>query len=81
MASTQPGPSEIQCLACQAVLAVWDDGVDAWNPTAEALHAMGRVAIPNAGWLCSQECASAFERSAGVRLRRDASGRVNYYGG
>ena len=79
VASETPEPSEIRCLICEAVLARWDAAQSKWQPSAEELHASGRVAVPNAGWFCSQECGLEFERRTGLHLQGDLQGRIEYY--
>ena len=70
---------DISCLMCGHLLSPWQTDSHTHKPAPEELHVSGRIAVPNLGWFCSEECAGQFERAHDVRFQRDALGRVNYY--
>ena len=68
----------IVCAMCEKQLSRFDPLTDTHIPSAEELYTVGRVAIPNFGWFCSQECASRYEIEHEVKFQRDQHGNVNY---
>jgi hypothetical protein len=69
----------IICAHCQKVLAAYDAASDQHSPTPETLTGQGAIPVPNFGWLCSQDCAVAYEEAHGVNFRRDSSSKISYY--
>jgi hypothetical protein len=51
------------------------------TPSYEECCKSGCIPVPNAGWLCSQNCASEFEKKHQVRFDRNEKGLVDYYNG
>lgn len=68
----------IYCCYCDKKLATFLED-ETLNPSCEELHKQGAVAVPNMGWLCSQECAIKFEKEFDVHFERNNSGIINYY--
>ena len=48
-------------------------------PSFEECYKSGNVPVPNFGWLCSQNCATEFEKSHDVKFDRTKDGKVDYY--
>src|SRR5829696_4225545 len=69
----------ILCASCGKLLARYNSPTDDFTPSCEQIFAGGAVPVPNFGWLCSQECADAYEREHGVMFQRNAEGKVEYY--
>jgi|GEM_PF-3038038 len=69
----------ITCLYCEKLIAQSIDGE--MVPSHIECYKAGNVPVPNAGWLCSQECATAFEVKYNVTFQRTKHGKVDYYEG
>jgi hypothetical protein len=67
----------VTCQNCGKTIAELQD--DGMKPKAEECYRLGNVPVPNFGWLCSQECALAYEKSHDVKFARTIDGRIDYY--
>jgi len=66
-----------KCQFCNKTIAEFKS--DEMFPSAQTCYNNGNVPVPNFGWLCSQECASEFEKKYDIKFSRTAEGKVDYY--
>ena len=69
----------ITCLNCEKVIALFLEDEDQMQPSVDECYAAGNIPVPNCGWFCSQNCASEFEVSHGVKFGRTMDGMIDYY--
>jgi len=70
---------DIACINCGGVLSRWDSSLGCHDPSPEELLGPGHIPVPNLGWFCDEACAKRFEGRSGIKLHRDAKGRIRYY--
>lgn len=69
----------VRCFNCEKLINEIIDGVI--TPSYVECYNNGAIPVPNAGWLCSQECALDFELKHQIKLERNSDGLVDYYDG
>ena len=69
--------SSIKCEFCEKEIAQILN--DEMTPSPEDCYKKGNVPIPNLGWLCSQICATDFEKKFEIKFSRTHEGIVDYY--
>jgi hypothetical protein len=78
MAVTKYGQEDnLQCQFCDKVIA--KQTASTMAPSPEECYKSGNVPIPNFGWFCSQDCATAYEKKYDIKFARTIDGKVDYY--
>lgn len=70
---------DIKCLQCEILLSKYDSKSGNHNPNPEKLSKEKKVAVPNLGWFCSQECGNKFEKEQKMKFQRDVNKEIRYY--
>ena len=73
------GDAGIHCSMCALALTKYEPSTDQHLPSCDQLLAEGAVPVPNFGWLCGQDCATAYEHKFNVKFQRNEEGKVEYY--
>jgi hypothetical protein len=66
-----------RCQFCNKTIAEFKN--DEMIPSAQNCYNSGNVPVPNFGWFCSQDCATAYEKKYDIKFARTTEGKVDYY--